>query len=141
MGYKVLQTARVKFGQGGKAVKCTACKGGHELRDNHLVSCPCFRVHQACGYSLCVCSCRPRIQEGGGEPHDNNQRPDIMAANIVDGKSNRSQMAIDVSVANTLSAKPNADTQEKVIKAREKSETPNTTTLDEQRMQSSYQRW
>ena len=52
---------------------------------------------------------------------DNNQRPDIMAANIVDGKSNRSQMAIDVSVANTLSAKPNADTQEKVIKAREKS--------------------
>ena len=44
MGYKVPQTAGVKFGQDGKAVKCTACKGGHELRDNHLVSCPCFRV-------------------------------------------------------------------------------------------------
>ena len=24
--------------------ECTARKGGHELRDNHLVPCPCFRV-------------------------------------------------------------------------------------------------
>jgi ribosomal protein L18E len=51
---------------------------------------------------------------------DNNQRPDVMAANIVEGKSNRSQMAIDVSVANTLSAH-RQDTQEKEIKKREKS--------------------
>jgi ribosomal protein L18E len=51
---------------------------------------------------------------------DNNQRPDVMAANIVDGKSNRSQMAIDVSVANTLSAH-RQDSQEKEIKKREKS--------------------
>ena len=36
-------------------------------------------------------------------------------------------MALDVSVANTLSAKPNADTQEKVIKAREKSKHPGQT--------------
>jgi hypothetical protein len=46
---------------------------------------------------------------------DNNQRPDVI---IVDGKSNRSQMAI--SVANTLSAH-RQDSQEKEIKRWEKS--------------------
>jgi len=63
-----------------------------------------------------------RKEQANHNPNNNNQQPDVMAANIVrvDGKSNRSQMAIDVSVANTLSAKPNADTQEKVIEARKK---------------------
>jgi hypothetical protein len=43
-----------------------------------------------------------------------------MAANIADGKSNRSQMAIDVSVANTLSTH-RQDSQKKEIKKREQS--------------------
>ena len=51
--------------------------------------------------------------------YDNNQRPDVMAANIVNGKSNRSQMAIDVSVANTMLQSP-LQIPRRVIKASSK---------------------
>jgi hypothetical protein len=125
MGFKAPQTAGVKFKADGSAVRCTACKGGHQLRDNHLVSCPCFRVVTHTKIVDVVCDMLADAgmgfkKEEANHNLDNNQRPDVMAANIVDGKSNRSQMAIDVSVANTLSAH-RQDSQEKEIKKREKS--------------------
>jgi hypothetical protein len=116
MGFKAPQTAGVKFKADGSAVKCTACKGGHQLRDNHLVSCPCFRVVTHTKIVDVVCDVLADAGMGfkKEEAHnlDNNQRPDVMAAN---GKSNRSQMAIVVSVANTLSAHRQGS-QEKGIK-------------------------
>ena len=59
-------------------------------------------------------------KEEANHNFDNNQRPDVMAPNTVDRKPNRSQMAIDVSVVNTLSAH-RQDTQKKEIERREKS--------------------
>ena len=70
------------------------------MRDNHdLVACPCFRVvtHTKLVDTLCDMFAAAGLgyrKEEANYNLDNNQRPDIMAANIVDGKSNRSQMAI-----------------------------------------------
>jgi hypothetical protein len=72
---------------------------------------------------------------------DNNQRADVMAANIVDAKSNRSQMAIDVSVANILCLHTAKIPRRRRSKSGNSPSISSTTTLDEQRTQSSYQRW
>ena len=64
------------------------------MRDNHLVSCPCFRVvtHTKLVDTLCDMFAAAGLGHRKKEANhnlDNNQRPDVMAANIVDGKSNR----------------------------------------------------
>ena len=136
MGYKLPQTASVKFHPDGSAVCCTACKGGNQLRV--LCEISCHNSHQAGGRGLSYA--QPVSDTGRKRPTTTQPRQQPAARRHGPQHSGRkNQQVTDGYRRVWLTPCPHTARIPRRRRPRgDKSpSTPNTTTLDE----SSYQRW